>query len=107
MFVAPCVPGADGNIDGLPTVILESMAVGTPVIATSVSGIPEAVVNGRTGVLVPPASASALAQALGGIASGRTPARDLARGARALIEESYDSRRQAARLAGLETEEEN
>ena len=107
VFVAPCVPGADGNIDGLPTVILESMAVGTPVIATSVSGIPEAVVNGRTGVLVPPASASALAQALGGIASGRAPALDLARGARALIEESYDSRRQAARLAGLETEEEN
>ena len=106
VFVAPCVPGADGNIDGLPTVILESMAVGTPVIATSVSGIPEAVVNGRTGVLVPPASASALAQALGGIASGRAPARDLARGARALIEESYDSRRQAARLAGLEREEE-
>ena len=46
VFVAPCVPGADGNIDGLPTVILESMAVGTPVIATFVSGIPEVVING-------------------------------------------------------------
>ena len=106
VFVAPCVPGADGNIDGLPTVILESMAVGTPVIATFVSGIPEVVINGRTGVLVPPASASALAQALGDIASGRVPARDLARGARALIEETYDSHVQAARLASLEDEEE-
>lgn len=106
VFVAPCVPGADGNIDGLPTVILESMAVGTPVIATFVSGIPEVVINGRTGVLVPPASASALAEALGDVASGRVPARDLARGARVLIEETYDSHVQAARLASLEGEEE-
>ena len=107
VFVAPCVPGTDGNIDGLPTVILESMAVGTPVIATFVSGIPEVVINGRTGILVPPASASALAQALGDIDSGRAPARDLARGARALIEETYDSHVQAARLASLEKEEEH
>ena len=64
------------------------------------------IINGRTGVLVPPASASALAQALGDIASGRVPARDLARGARALIEETYDSHVQAARLASLEDEEE-
>lgn len=106
VFVAPCVPGADGNIDGLPTVILESMAVGTPVIGTFVSGIPEVVINGRTGVLVPPASAGALAEALGDVASGRVPARDLARGARALIEETYDSHVQAARLASLEGEEE-
>ena len=106
VFVAPCVPGADGNIDGLPTVILESMAVGTPVIATFVSGIPEVVINGRTGVLVSPASAGALAEALGDVASGHVPARDLARGARALIEETYDSHVQAARLASLEDEEE-
>ena len=35
VFVAPCIPAEDGNIDGLPTVVLEAMALGTPVLATS------------------------------------------------------------------------
>ena len=106
VFVAPCVPGADGNIDGLPTVILESMAVGTPVVATAVTAIPEVIINDRSGVLIPPASPPAIAQALADIASGATPVIDLARGARVLIEEFYDSRRQGAALARLESEKE-
>ncbi len=106
VFVAPCVPGADGNIDGLPTVILESMAVGTPVVATAVTAIPEVIINDRSGVLIPPASPPAIAQALADIASGATPVVDLARGARVLIEEFYDSRRQGAALARLESEKE-
>lgn len=106
VFVAPCVPGADGNIDGLPTVILESMAVGTPVIATAVTAIPEVVINDRSGVLLPPGEPASIAQALADIASGATPVVDLARGARALIEEFYDSRRQGAALARLESDEE-
>ena len=106
VFVAPCVPGSDGNIDGLPTVILESMAVGTPVIATNVSGIPEAIIDRHTGILIPPAKPDANCRALADIASGAAPIADLAAGARSLIEEEYDSRRQAARLAALENEEE-
>ncbi|HET6694179.1 MAG TPA: glycosyltransferase, partial [Pedococcus sp.] len=51
-LAAPCVVGADGNRDGLPTVVLEGLALGTPVVATPVTGIPEAVVDGRTGLLV-------------------------------------------------------
>lgn len=106
MFVAPCIPGSDGNIDGLPTVILESMAVGTPVVATVVTAIPEVIINGRSGVLLPPGSPESIAQALADIASGATPVVELARGARALIEEHYDSRRQASALARLESDEE-
>ena len=106
VFVAPCIPGSDGNIDGLPTVILESMAVGTPVVATVVTAIPEVIINGRSGVLLPPGSPESIAQALADIASGATPVVELARGARALIEEHYDSRRQASALARLESDEE-
>ena len=45
VLAAPCVVGLDGNRDGLPTVILESLALGTPVVATPVTGIPEAVLR--------------------------------------------------------------
>ena len=50
--------------EGLPTVILEAMAVHTLVIATSVAGIPEIVKHGQTGFLVAPADAGAIAQAI-------------------------------------------
>lgn len=64
VLAAPCVVGTDGNRDGLPTVILESLALGTPVVATPVTGIPEAIIHGRTGLLVPEADPVALADAL-------------------------------------------
>ena len=99
VFVAPCVPASDGNMDGLPTVVLEAMAIGTPVITTSVTGLPEVVRNGETGVLIEPGDVTALAQALTQGAEGKLPLTHLARGARALIEEQFNSRRQAANLS--------
>ncbi|HUE76254.1 MAG TPA: glycosyltransferase, partial [Chloroflexota bacterium] len=51
-FAAPCVVGEDGNRDGLPTVLLEAMALGTPCISTDVTGIPEVLRDGETGLLV-------------------------------------------------------
>jgi len=50
--------------EGLPVTIIEAMAAGRPVIATAVDGVPEAVVDGVTGLLVPPGNAEALAKAL-------------------------------------------
>lgn len=100
VFAAPCVEAPDGNLDGLPTVVLESMACGTPVVATAVSGLPEVVRDGETGVLLPPGVPSELARALRDIASGATDTRALARAARGLIEQQFDSRHQAAILSG-------
>lgn len=64
VFVAPCVVGSDGNRDGLPTVLIEAMALGVPVIATPVTGIPELVRDGHTGVIVPERNPEALAAAI-------------------------------------------
>jgi glycosyltransferase involved in cell wall biosynthesis len=64
LFVMPSVRDRSGNIDGLPNVILEAMALGRPVIATAVAGIPLAVLEGYNGLLVPERDPQALAATL-------------------------------------------
>jgi glycosyltransferase involved in cell wall biosynthesis len=64
IFALPCVTGPDGDRDGIPNVILEAMAMGLPVVSTRHSGIPEAVEDGRTGLLVPPGDPGEIANAI-------------------------------------------
>jgi glycosyltransferase involved in cell wall biosynthesis len=64
VFVLPAVHDGKGNVDGLPNVILEAMASGLPVVASGISGIPLAVVDGETGLLVPEGDPGALLGAL-------------------------------------------
>ena len=101
VFVAPCVVGEDGNRDGLPTVLLEAMALGTPCIATDVTGIPEIIADGETGLLIGQRDAFGLGHAIERIL--REPElRDHVRArARRLIEAEFDVRVNAARLREL------
>ncbi len=101
VFAAPCVVGLDGNRDGLPTVLLEAMALGTPCVATPVTGIPEAVEHEVTGLLVPEHDPAALARALGRLLDDQHLAGGLARRARELIEREFDVHRQAASLRAV------
>ena len=64
VFAMPSRVAAGGDRDGIPNVVLEAMAAGLPVVATGVSGIPEAVSHDVTGLLVEPDSPSSLATAL-------------------------------------------
>jgi colanic acid/amylovoran biosynthesis glycosyltransferase len=101
VFAAPCRIGADGNRDGLPTVLLEAMALGTPCVSTPVTGIPEAVKPGQTGALVEPDDAPALADALQRLLQDPTQRADYARAGRTLIEENFDAAKQAAQVHDL------
>jgi glycosyltransferase involved in cell wall biosynthesis len=98
-LAAPCVVGVDGNRDGLPTVLLEAMALGTPAVATPVTGIPEVVRDGETGLLVPERDPRALAAAIGRLLDDATLRSRLAAAARGLVEAEFDTTRQAARVA--------
>src|SRR5882762_3073788 len=65
IFALASVTDAQGASDVFPTVIIEAMAAARPVVSTRVAGIPESVVDGETGLLVPPEDTMALAEALG------------------------------------------
>lgn len=81
---------------GCPNASLEAMAAGLPVIATDVGGAAEQVVDGRTGRLVPPNDAAALAAAIIEIACDSGLARRFGDAGRARAEERFDVRRMAA-----------
>jgi glycosyltransferase involved in cell wall biosynthesis len=98
---APCVVGNDGDRDGLPTVLLEAMAVGTPCVATDVTGIPEAIQDGETGFIVPQRDPVALAAAIERLLDDRELRAQIARRARCWVERHFDVRRNAAELRDL------
>lgn len=98
VFAAPCVVGDDGNRDGLPTVLIEAMALGTPCVATDVTGIPELVRHGETGLLVAQRDPAALATALEQLLDNRTLRTRLAASARQVIEDEFDIMHNSARL---------
>jgi glycosyltransferase involved in cell wall biosynthesis len=64
VFALACATEADGGMDNLPTVIMEAMAAGLPCVSTRLAGVPEMVVDGETGLLVPEKDPAALASAL-------------------------------------------
>jgi glycosyltransferase involved in cell wall biosynthesis len=64
VLALPCIRAADGNQDALPTVVLEALALGTPVVATPVGGIPEIVHHAVHGLIVPEGECEALARGL-------------------------------------------
>ena len=101
VFAAPCVVGQDGNRDGLPTVLLEAMALGTPCVSTDVTGIPEIVQDMETGLMVPQHDPAALATAIERLLTDSALRVRLASRARRMIETEFDIHRNAARLRGV------
>ncbi len=95
MMVLPCRIDADGDRDGMPTVILEAMARGVPVVSTNVIGIPEVVQNEHTGLLVPPDQPAALAAAIAELWLDQRQASALGRAGRRLVGERFDPQRSA------------
>jgi colanic acid/amylovoran biosynthesis glycosyltransferase len=86
-------------LDAMPTVLKEAMAVGTPVVAAGVAGIPEILEQGRSGVLVPPGDVPALADAIARLLADDALRRRYAEAARRHVERLFDLWTNGRRLA--------
>jgi glycosyltransferase involved in cell wall biosynthesis len=87
--------------DGLPNVVKEAMASGTPVIASDIAGIPEGLDFGRCGILTPPKNPQALADQMERLLARTELRRDLSHRARIFAEAKFDLWKNGKRLADL------
>lgn len=97
-FVLACLEAGNRDMDGTPIVLIEAMALGVPVISTPVSGNPELIANGSSGLLASPGDAEALADAMEQVMDDADLARRLAENARRTIESGFDLESNIARL---------
>lgn len=98
VLAAPSLTGRSGDAEGLPNVVVEAAASALPVVATRHAGIPEAVLDGETGLLVPEYDVRALAGALVTLISEPERAQAMGLAARRLAELRFDAGRQMERL---------
>lgn len=89
--IVPSVP-VDGVEEATSVAVLESMAAGIPVIGSAVGGIQELIIDGTTGLLVPPAQPRRLAEAIQRVLLGDKLAASLAANARRLVDAEHDYR---------------
>jgi glycosyltransferase involved in cell wall biosynthesis len=88
-------------MDGIPTVFMEAMATGRPVVSCALSGIPELVRDGETGLLVPSDDPEAFADAIARLAANPEERLRFGRQGRALVERQHDQQANAQRVVRL------
>jgi glycosyltransferase involved in cell wall biosynthesis len=103
--VCPSVFTSKGDREGIPVALMEAMASGLAVVASDISGIPELVEDGVTGMLVPPGDSGALADAIAQLEDDPALRARLGEAARARVERDFDLRHNAEALAPLLLEE--
>lgn len=101
IFVLPSIIAMDGQMDGIPTVLLEAMAAGKPVIASAISGIPELVAHDVDGLLVDAANVERLAFAIRRLIEDPALRERLGRTGQAKVRQHFDLRRNAESLIAL------
>ena len=100
LMALPCIIGQDGNRDALPTVLLEALAAGLPVVSTPIGGVEEIVGGGDAGLLVPPGEAAPLAAAIAVLCRDDAARRAMAARGRTRAEQCFDLQRNTGTLNG-------
>jgi glycosyltransferase involved in cell wall biosynthesis len=103
--VAPSIVGPGGRQEGIPNVLIEALAFARPAISTTISGIPELIESGVSGILVPPEDPERLAGAILAVRADPASAARLGQSGRRVVEERFDLARNAARQMALFTGE--
>ncbi len=101
LFALACQVAPNGDRDGIPNVLIESMAMGVPVVSTKLSAIPELVRDGETGLLVAPRNPEALADAMVRLLTDTELRRRIIPAARAEVAERFSNRALIGELAEI------
>jgi phosphatidyl-myo-inositol dimannoside synthase len=101
IVAVPSIRDEAGNVDGLPNVVMEALASGTPIVATPAGGIASVVEDGRTGLLVPERDADALAAGIESLLTDADRRASIGRAARHDVDEKYTWERVATRFAQI------
>jgi colanic acid/amylovoran biosynthesis glycosyltransferase len=104
LFCLPSVTTASGDREGLPTVLIEAQAMGVPVVSTFHSGIPEGVIDGVTGTLVPERDSERLAAAILQLLEDKDLWERYHVATQEHIDRNFDLRRQTALLEEIYSE---
>lgn len=90
LFILPSIVATDGQMEGLPVALMEALASGVPTVSTALSGIPEIVVDGVTGLLATPSDPVSLNQTLQDIVARGDATLDFAHAGRELVTSEFD-----------------
>jgi glycosyltransferase involved in cell wall biosynthesis len=101
LFILPCITARNGDRDGVPVSLMEAMAMALPVVSTYVSGIPELIEDGHTGLLVPEKDAEALADAIQRLLEDDMLRVKLGQAARLKVTAEFNLDKTSAQLAEL------
>jgi len=97
-FVLPCVRSSTGDMDGIPVSIMEAMAMGVPVVSTAISGIPELITHGETGLLARPGSPESLTEMIQRMLASPEEAEEMGRRGRERVLSLHSPQRSAREL---------
>jgi colanic acid/amylovoran biosynthesis glycosyltransferase len=101
VFVLPCITAQNGDMDGVPVALMEAMAMEIPTVSTYVSGIPELIEHGVSGLLVREKDAVALADALQRLLEDGQLCENLGREGRRKVIREFDIYQNVAKIASL------
>jgi colanic acid/amylovoran biosynthesis glycosyltransferase len=101
VFVLPCLTASNGDQDGIPVVLMEAMAMEIPTISTYVSGIPELIEDGQSGLLVKESDSVALADAIQRLLEDDKLRRRLGKNGRQKVIQEFNIYENGAQLAAL------
>ena len=101
LFVLGCEIAVNGDRDGIPNVLVESLAMGVPALSTNVSAIPEILIDGKTGITVEPSHPEQLEQAMLRILTDKNLRGRLIAGGQQRVKEHFDNRRWIQKLAEI------
>ncbi len=101
IYLLPSLTASDGDKEGTPVSLMEAQATGLPIIGTTHSGIPEVVVNGKTGFLVAEKDSYALADKLSFLINNPSKRIEMGKAGQKYVKENYEKKRQAEKLLYL------